>query len=249
MYSYKTLQTLFAELQAKHPKLQSISNDVLPPIPNSEHYYQRKERHHMQLVKHLGISQTIQFDSYPAKRITEIATYLNCNVAEAESTFEILKKIYAINPHGSWYIGKVESEETYVLDVNISFATKHAKDYIHNLLDELIEILPNISIIKVDRFIEHMRNGSRRSKGMIRFMASEDKEVAAMDVQMMNLQLRHTVLPEDNIYCALNTAREYAIQKQLGIHPEDWPMLLHTLMLFTSTLPLKEIVLKPALAA
>lgn len=249
MYSYKLLKNLFAQLLALHPKLQSVSNDVLPPIADSQNYNQRKKRHHMHLVKHLGVSQTIQFDSSPDKRIAELATFLACKEEKAAQTFEILKQIYEINSNGSWYIGPVQSEDNIILDASVSFPTKHSKDYITSLLVELTEILPVISEIKIDRYIEHTRNGSRRTKAMIRFMANEEMEVAAMDVQMMNLQLRHAVLPENNIYSSLNTSRERAYQKQLDIHPEDWTMLLHTLMLFTSTLPLKQIVLKTALAA
>lgn len=244
MYSYAKLQKLFDQLKQAHPELLSIHNDVLPPIvAKGTEKRQRSERHQVQLTKQKGGTQNIQLDYDRDKRIKEIATFFKCSPETAVTTYGILRSIYGLNPCGAWYIGEQPNPGDGLLDQDAEIVTPHARDYVHDLYDEMASLLPSVVSIKVIRYTEHQRNGSKRVKAMLRFMAGKDVEIAAMDVQIMNLHLRHCILPENTVYAGLNDHREALLQKQLGIQKHDWPVILHTLLLFSSTLPLSEIVI------
>lgn len=246
MYSYSQLQSLLNKLSAAHPHVLAIQNDILPAIPDSRLSYQRRTRRQMQITKHPGGTQNILFDSDPAKRINELSTFLKCSKENAAETYKLLQAIYKINPSGAWFVGQAPNTNDHRLDHTAAFTTEHSRAYVKDLLEELSDLLPSITSIKVIRYTEHHRNGSKRTKSMLRFLSGPDTEIAAIDVQIMNLHLRHTISPEDTVYSGLNNHREALLQSQLDVDPQDWPLVLHTLLLFSSTLPLSEVVLRPS---
>lgn len=240
MYALSKIDDLIQRLGVLCPSMSTLTNDILPAKKSGRvaDYPTFLANIHKASKKPI----TVQLhDGSPAT--ARIQQFFNLDTQSALEVFDIITQISALNPVGAWHIQKNHSQAC-VLDKNSSKCSRAAREYILDLHAELSEILHEVQTIKVVRLTENLSGSHKRTRSMLRFHSKDQMEIAAIDAQILNLHLRLACYPEKNEYYAINMARDEYFRNQLSVSENEWPLVLHTLLLFSTTLPVTEIRLR-----
>lgn len=234
-YFAEYVQRQLAEIRKLAPQLETLRTDHVPTRPSSKDpevtIYARQTAI---LDTDHGRSFTLSLWRSKARdQANKLADFLK-DAEAVEKIREHASLIAGCNPCGAWPLHPLESmaENVIAKDQPPVGVGPSSRDYLMDAFDELREILPTTSEIKIRYTVTHTSNHVQRFRPFYAFMG-QGKELASIEAAMLVTILRHELgSPKAADYYDINEARLDLICEQLSLSPENIVVLAHVLPLF-----------------
>lgn len=222
--------SLLANLREIAPRLGSVRIDALPgstPVAFLDKMPRRL---------------TVQMHGEAKDPPAQIRTFLGLTEDQGEQVFDILCRLAAINPAGSWLLGETLASSMDFL-VEGSFSGGAASPAMNTTVRELARDMPRIARFEVDEVSQGTQGGFSRRRVFLRAIDGDGHEVAALDTALFTPTIRVLAGLRDGA-SRVNLERAKVWAQQLDVPLADLALVLQDLSLLTVLIPSPGIVLR-----
>ena len=247
-YRMHEAQAILSRIAAVAPTLRAIRTDWLPPQRDGTRV-RAVGRHQVIIDRHPSKALTLQLVNvdHPNGPLKRLATHLSISVEQAGQIYPDLLALARLNPYGAWF------PEAHALDLpapplsqqDMEIIRPTTRPYIAECLRDLQDSLPGVAYIEIQCWTETSHQGVARRRTYFHMMRGPDLALASIEAATLSFQLRHETFHDpEHHYHQVNQVRREIWIEQMGVTPEDFPVVLHLLPLFALSLPTPRLALR-----